>query len=82
MSRTKDEPKHKHLRLSQAKISRARRILGARTDTEAIERALDFLIAEDKRDRDATAAHHRFLADAASNRHEIRDVFGALDDRG
>jgi hypothetical protein len=79
MSKLKDEPKHKHLRLSQAKISRARKILGARTETDAIERALDFVIAEDKRNRAAWLAQERFLADAVGAGAEIRDVFGALD---
>lgn len=38
--------RHKHLKLDQAKIDRARRILGVKTEQEAIERALDRLLAE------------------------------------
>jgi len=33
----------KNLRLSQAKIDRAKRILGTRTETETIEQALDLV---------------------------------------
>jgi hypothetical protein len=36
--------KDKHLKLDQKKIDRARRLLGVRTETEAIHRALDSVI--------------------------------------
>jgi hypothetical protein len=36
--------KDKHLRLDQKKIDRVREILGTKTETEAIEKALDMLI--------------------------------------
>jgi hypothetical protein len=39
--------KHKHLRLDQLKIDRARRVLRLRTEQETIERALDLVIAEE-----------------------------------
>jgi hypothetical protein len=39
--------KHKHLRLDQSKIDRARRVLQVRTEQEAIERALELVIAEE-----------------------------------
>jgi len=39
----------KHIRLEQDKIDRARRILGARTETEALHKALDKVILEDER---------------------------------
>jgi len=39
--------KHKHLKLDQAKIDRARKLLGARTEQETIDRALDLLISEE-----------------------------------
>jgi hypothetical protein len=38
--------KHKHLRLDQAKLDRARRVLCAPTEQETVERALDLLLAE------------------------------------
>lgn len=39
----------KHIRLEQDKIDRARRILGARTETEALHKALDKVILEDEK---------------------------------
>jgi hypothetical protein len=36
--------KDKHLKLDQKKIDRAREILGAKTETEAIDKALDVVI--------------------------------------
>lgn len=36
--------KDKHLKLDQAKIDRAKRILGVKTETEAIEKALEMVI--------------------------------------
>ncbi len=38
--------RHKHVRLDQAKLDRARRILDASTDTEALDRALNLVLAE------------------------------------
>lgn len=42
--------RHKHVRLDQAKLDRVRRILGAETDTEALDRALDIVVAENEID--------------------------------
>jgi uncharacterized membrane protein len=39
----------KHIRLEQDKIDRARRILGARTETEALHKALDKVILDDEK---------------------------------
>jgi len=39
----------KHIRLEQDKIDRARKILGARTETEALHKALDKVILEDEK---------------------------------
>jgi hypothetical protein len=36
----------KHLKLDQRKIDQARRILGARTEQETLDRALDMVLAE------------------------------------
>jgi hypothetical protein len=45
----KAEPKsRKQFILSTAKIKKARRILSAKTDTEAVERALDLVIADEQ----------------------------------
>jgi hypothetical protein len=66
---------HKHFRLNATKIRRAKRLLRANTETEAIERALDFVIEEHERNRLAAEAHNRFLTSGA----QIRDVYGKLE---
>lgn len=38
--------RHKHLKLDQSKIDRAKRLLGAKTEQETIDRALDLVLAE------------------------------------
>jgi len=38
--------RHKHLQLDQGKLDRARRILGAKTDPEALDRALSIVVNE------------------------------------
>jgi len=41
--------RYKHMRLEQDKIDRARKILGARTETEVLHKALDKVIQEDEK---------------------------------
>ena len=38
--------RHKHLQLDQVKLDRAKRILGAKTETEALDRALNLVVSE------------------------------------
>ena len=38
--------RHKHVRLNQEKLDRVKSALGSATETEAIERAMDFVLAE------------------------------------
>ena len=66
---------HKHYRLSGEKIRAAQRILGARTQTEAIERALDELIAEHRRRRIVERAQDRFLRSGIT----LQDTYGKLE---
>ena len=40
--------RHKHLRLDQRKLDRARHVLRARTDTETPDRASDLILAEER----------------------------------
>jgi hypothetical protein len=40
--------RHKHLKLDQRKIDKARRALGAKTEQETVERALDMVLVEDR----------------------------------
>ena len=65
---------HKHYRLSGDKIKRAQRLLGARTQTEAIERALDEVIAEHERRRVLERAQARFLRSGIT----LQDAYGNL----
>ncbi len=70
--------KNKHLILDQAKLKKAQEILGARTETETIERALDQLISEADRNRKAWTAHERFIRTAVREGLVADDVFGRL----
>lgn len=65
---------HKHFQLDPAKIKRAQKALRARTETEAIERALDFAIAEHEKDRLALEASERFVKSGV----QIADVYRTL----
>jgi hypothetical protein len=63
------------VRLNSAKVRRAQKLLGAKTETEAIEQALDLVIAESKGNRLAFEASDRFIKIGA----EITDVPASLD---
>jgi hypothetical protein len=39
--------RHKHLKLDQTKIDRAKKLLGAKTEQETIEQALDLVLGEE-----------------------------------
>ncbi len=67
---------HKHFQLDAVKIKRAQRALRAKTETEAIERALDFAISEHQSIRLALEANQRFLSSGI----QIKDVYGVLAD--
>ena len=38
--------RHKHVRIDQAKLARARKVLGAATETETLDRALTLVVSE------------------------------------
>ena len=65
---------HKHFQLDAVKLKRAQKVLRAKTETETIERALDFAIAESQRNRLALDATERFITSGV----EIKDVYGTL----
>jgi len=67
--------RHKHFQLDAVKIKRAQQALGAATETETIERALDLAITEHERNRRAWTANERFLKSGI----QIKDVYGTLD---
>jgi hypothetical protein len=78
MSEAANQRRNKHLILNQAKLKKAQKVLGAKTETEAIERALDTVIEGDERNRRAWAAHERFLRAAKGEGLQIHDAFGRL----
>jgi hypothetical protein len=43
---TQSLPRHKHMRIDQVKLDRAKRLLSARTETETVDRALASVVAE------------------------------------
>lgn len=81
MSDIRGHRRDKHLILDQAKLRRVQKILGAKTETETVERALDFVIEEDERSRTARAAHNRFIRAALREGLLIHDAFGRLGER-
>jgi len=38
--------RHKHVRIDQVKLEKAKQVLDARTDTEALDRALSLVVTE------------------------------------
>ncbi len=40
--------RHKHFRLNQAKLDRLRTSMGARSETEALEKAMDLILVEEE----------------------------------
>ena len=66
---------HKHFQLDSGKIKRAQKALHAKTETEAIERALDLVLAEQEKNRLALEATERFFKSGI----EIKDVYGTLE---
>ncbi|MBM3775270.1 MAG: hypothetical protein FJW37_08910 [Acidobacteria bacterium] len=69
--------RHKHFRLDSAKIKRAQKLLGAATETETVERALDEVIREHQRNRACRRATERFLRSGI----DIKDAYGRLTER-
>jgi hypothetical protein len=67
---------HKHFQLDAGKIKRVQKALLAKTETEAIERALDIVLAEHRRNRLAREANQRFVNSGV----EIEDVYGNLEE--
>jgi len=58
--------KDKYYKIDQKKLDRAKKILGAKTETEAIERALDLVLVEEKINR---------VLDRVSGKGRIERVF-------
>ena len=75
MAATKTAIAHKHFRLDTVKLKRAQKVLQAPTETEAIERALELVLSEHQRNRQAVEANERFIRSGVA----IRDVYRTLD---
>lgn len=71
MSTVKSRIRHKHFRLDSTKISRAQKLLRTDTETETIERALDFVLSEHRRNQLAWEANERFVESGI----KIEDVY-------
>jgi|HubBroStandDraft_5_1064220.scaffolds.fasta_scaffold960412_1 hypothetical protein len=67
---------HKHLQLDAIKIKRVQRVFKAKTETEAIDRAMDFAITEYEKNRLVTEANEKFLKSGV----EIKDMYGPSGD--
>lgn len=75
MSSKISHKKHKHYSLDDVKIQKAKEILGAKTETETIELALDKVIRDREHNRKAWKATERLIKSGI----EIKDVFGRLE---
>jgi hypothetical protein len=62
--------------LDPVKIKRAQKVLGAGTETEAIERVFGLMISEHKRNRLAVEANERFVTSGI----DVKDAYGTLED--
>lgn len=69
----------KHVVINQPRLKKAQELLGAKTESETIERALERVIDEAQRDKDVWAAHERFVKGLVKEDAEILDVFGRLE---
>lgn len=78
MSSTEGTRRNKHLILNQTKLKRAQKVLGAKTETETVERALDAVIDDAERNHRAWAAHDSFVKAAVGGGLVVHDVFGRL----
>lgn len=64
--------RNKHLRLDQEKIAKARRILGAKTETETLDMALDRIIQEEQEKSRKRNVMRRILA--------LRNTLGKMEE--
>ena len=75
MSGSASRPKSKGFALDPLKIKKAQRVLGTTNERETLERALDEIVAEDRRNKLAWKAHERFLRSGV----HVDDVYGNLE---
>jgi len=72
---TTKRAKSASVEIDEAKLKRAQKLLGAETEAEAVELALDEVIAERERNRRAWKATERLLKSGV----QVEDVFGRLE---
>lgn len=73
---TAKRAKSASVEIDEAKLKRAQKLLGAETETETVELALDEVIAERERNRRAWKATERLLRSGI----QVKDVFGRLEE--
>lgn len=73
--------RNKHFILDQARLTKAQKVLGTRTETETIEKALERVISEDEINRQLWDAQEEFVRSMIESGAQIEDVFGRLEDR-
>lgn len=73
---TAKRAKSASVEIDEAKLKRAQKLLGAETGAEAVELALDEVIAERERNRQAWKATERLLKSGI----QVKDIFGRLED--
>jgi hypothetical protein len=78
---TTKERKNKHFLLDQARLEKARKVLGTRTETETIEIALERIITEAEANEKAWSAQDKFLKSAVKAGLVIEDVFARLEEK-
>jgi hypothetical protein len=66
-----DAPKRKNYRLQQSKLDAARRVLGTRTETETIDRALDLVVFGERLASGTARARGRAWNDVAGEMDRI-----------
>ncbi len=81
MSTTFQNRKNKHFLLNQSRLKKAQSVLGARTETETIELALERVITEAELNEQAWLAQNKFVKAAAKDNLQIEDVFGRLEEK-
>lgn len=81
MSTVIENRKNKHFLLDQSRLKKAQTVLGAKTETETIELALERVITEAELNEQAWLAQEKFVKTAAKNNLQIEDVFGRLEEK-
>jgi hypothetical protein len=69
--------RNKHFILDDNQLKLARKLIGAKSDTETVEVALAELINERQRNQQAWKATEKLIKSGI----EVHDVFGRLDDK-